>query len=58
MSDSKKKIPQKGLRLNWKPLEEVKAIDLFSLKITRKVVGHDPNNNKRHPKKSEPVLIP
>jgi hypothetical protein len=47
MDTKTKNIKPKGTRLNWKPVHEVKTIDLFSVHVTRKIVSSETLKKKK-----------
>jgi hypothetical protein len=48
MDTKTKNIKPKGTRLNWKPVHEVKTIDLFSVHVTRKIVSSETLKRKKN----------
>ncbi|TVQ81044.1 MAG: hypothetical protein EA358_01235 [Flavobacteriales bacterium] len=59
MPTTLKKIKPKSVRLNWKPMDEVKPVDLFSLKITREIADLPKSDRTtKQAKEKKTIIIP
>ena len=57
MVTKSRKIKPKGIRLDWKPIEQVKSFDLFKIEITRSVVSDETLKRKKELFSSKNALI-
>jgi len=57
MSTKTKKIQPKGVRLNWKPINEVKTVDIVSIEVRRNVMSDEALKKKRELTKSANLTI-